>query len=115
MRLSSEHRTEARAIAAELAAIARSGQVLAGSIVERRTTCGRPGCRCTADPTQPHGPYYHWSRKIAAKTVGRWLTPEQRDDYQPWVDNHRRIRELLRRLEELGQNALDTDTRSRKR
>lgn len=115
VRLTPAQRTETRQIAAELAAIARSGQVLAGTITERRTHCGRSGCRCMADPPQPHGPYYHWTRKIAAKTVGRWLTPDQLDDYQPWIDNHRRIHELLTRLEDIGQATLDADTRSRTR
>jgi Family of unknown function (DUF6788) len=112
VRLNPEHRAEARQIAAELSAIARTGKVLAGSIAERRTHCGRPGCRCMADPPQPHGPYYQWTRKIRAKTVGRWLSPNQRDDYQPWVDNARRLRELVTRLETLGQAALDNDPRS---
>jgi hypothetical protein len=117
MPLNPEHKTEAHRIAAELSAIARSGKVLAGSIVERRTRCGRPGCRCMADPPQPHGPYYQWTRKIRAKTIGRWITPEQRDDYQPWLDNSRRLRELVTRLEALGEAALgeaalETDPRS---
>ena len=41
-------RAELRQIAKELAAIARSGQVLPGSIAERLTSCGRPGCACQA-------------------------------------------------------------------
>jgi uncharacterized protein DUF6788 len=85
---------------------------IAGTIVERRTRCGRPGCRCMADPPQAHGPYYQWTRKIRAKTIGRWITPEQRHDYQPWVDNSRRLRELVTRLEALGEAALETDPRS---
>jgi len=111
---SAEQKAEARQIAAELAAIARSGKVLAGSITERRTHCGRPGCRCMADPPQPHGPYYQWTRKIRAKTIGRWLSADQAADYQTWVDNHHRIRELLTRLEAIGQAALDADTRTRR-
>lgn len=109
---SAEQKTEARQIAAELAAIARTGKVLAGSITQRRTHCGRPGCRCMADPPQPHGPYYQWTRKIRAKTIGRWLSPDQATDYQTWIDNHRRIRELLTRLETLGQATLDADPRT---
>lgn len=112
MRLNPDHRAEARRIAAELAAIARTGEVLAGSIVERRTRCGRPGCRCTADPPQPHGPYFQWTRKVRAKTVGRWLSADQREDYAAWVANDRRIRELVARLEELGEAAVVTDPRS---
>jgi hypothetical protein len=112
VKLNADQRAEARQIAAELSAIARSGKVLAGSITERRTRCGRPGCRCQADPPQPHGPYYQWTRKVRAKTVGRWLTAAQHNDYQSWVDNHHRIRELLTRLEALGEAALDADPRS---
>lgn len=112
---SAEQKAEARQIANELAAIARTGQVLAGTITERRTHCGKPGCRCMADPPQPHGPYYQWTRKIRAKTIGRWLSADQAQDYQAWVDNHRRIRELLTRLETIGQAALDADTRSKRK
>jgi len=115
MRLDPDHRAEARRIAAELAAIARTGRVLGGSIIERRTRCGRAGCRCRADPPQPHGPYFQWTRKIRAKTVGRWLTATQRDDYEAWVSNDRRIRELVTRLEELGAAALEADPRSDRR
>ena len=112
--LNAEQRGEARRIATELAAIARSGQVLSGTIIERRTHCGHPGCRCMAEPPQPHGPYYQWTRKVRNKTVGRWLSAEQRDDYEPWIDNHRRIRALLTRLEAIGEEALEADPRSRR-
>ncbi|MHB1505060.1 MAG: DUF6788 family protein [Acidimicrobiales bacterium] len=112
--LDTEQRAEAQAIARELAAIARSGKILAGTINERRTHCGHPGCRCMADPPAPHGPYYQWTRKVRTKTVGRWLSADQRADYQPWVDNHRRIHELLRRLEEIGESVLDADPRQRR-
>ena len=111
--LSREQKHEAAKIAAELAAIARTGEVLPGSIVSRRTHCGRTGCRCMADPPQPHGPYYQWTRKVAAKTVGRWLSPEQAADYQAFIDNHRRIRELFARLEAIGLETLEADSRTR--
>lgn len=112
--MNAAERQEARRIATELAAIARSGQVLAGTITERRTRCSNPNCRCMAHPPELHGPYYQWTRKIRQKTVGRWMSPEQRDDYQPWIDNHRRIKELLARLEELGETALAADPRWRR-
>lgn len=110
--LDEAHREEARQIARELAQIARSGKLLPGSIAERHTRCGRANCGCKADPPRRHGPYYHWTRKVAAKTVGRWLTVEQRDDYELWVRNDRRARELLHRLEELSIAAFEADPRS---
>jgi hypothetical protein len=111
MRADPDKRAEARWIADEIARIARTGMVLPGSITERRTHCGRAGCHCMADPPEPHGPYYQFTRKLAARTVGRWLTGEQRDDYAPWVANSRRLRELLSRLEAIGLETLELDER----
>src|ERR1700691_1262914 len=113
--LDAAQRAEARAIANELAALARSGRILPGSIAERHTRCGRPNCACHADPPRRHGPYFQWTRKFANKTVGRYLSAEQRDDYQIWLDNDRRVRELLGRLEALGVAALEADPRSPRR
>ena len=113
--LPAEHETEVNAIAAEIAAIAATGRVLPGSILERRTRCGRANCACHADTPKLHGPYWQWTRKVANKTVGRWLSEAQRDDYASWVDNDRRMRELLGRLEALGAMALEADERSVRR
>ena len=111
VRVAASHQAEAAKIAAELAAIAATGMVLPGSITERRTRCGRANCACHADPPRLHGPYWQWTRKIAAKTAGRWLSADQHQDYQAWIDNDRRLHELLTRLEALGAAALDADPR----
>ena len=111
VRVAASHQAEAEKIAAELAAIAATGMVLPGSITERRTRCGRRNCACHADPPRLHGPYWQWTRKIAAKTAGRWLSADQRSDYTAWIDNDRRLRELLIRLEALGTAAFDADPR----
>ena len=115
VRVAAAHQDQARQIAAELAAIAATGMVLPGSLTQRRTRCGRPNCACHADPPRLHGPYWQWTRKIAAKTICRWLSPAQRDDYQSWIDNDRRLRELLARLETLGAAALEADPRGHRR
>jgi Family of unknown function (DUF6788) len=111
VRVAASHQDQARQIAAELAAIAATGMILPGSITQRRTRCGRDGCACRADPPKLHGPYWQWTRKVAARTVCRWLSPDQREDYQAWIDNDRRLRDLLARLEQLGAAALDADPR----
>jgi hypothetical protein len=115
VRVAAAHQAEAEKIAAELAAIARSGMVLPGSITQRRTRCGRRNCACHADPPRLHGPYWQWTRKIAAKTICRWLSADQHRDYQAWIDNDRRLRELLARLKALGAAALDADPRWERR
>jgi len=114
-RLAPGHQAEASQIAAELAAIAATGMVLPGTITQRRTRCGHPRCGCHADPPRLHGPYWQWTRKVAAKTVCRWLNPELHHDYQAWIDNDRRLRDLLARLEALGAAALEADPRRPRR
>ena len=111
VRVAAAHQAEAKKIAAELAAIAATGMILPGTITERRTRCGRSNCACHADPPRLHGPYWQWTRKIAAKTACRWLSADQQRDYAPWIDNDRRLRELLGRLEALGTAALEADPR----
>src|SRR6266542_2845869 len=66
---------------------------------------------CHADPPRLHGPYWQWTRKVAARTVCRWLSHGQRHDYQAWIDNDRRLHDLLARLEALGAAALEADPR----
>lgn len=99
---------EVRQIASELTRLARTGKVLPGSIQQRHTRCGRPGCACQDDPPRPHGPYWQWTRKVAGKTVTRRLTTEQTERYRPWIENDRRIRELVARLEQIGITHLES-------
>ena len=91
--------------------IATSGFALPGSVALRYTTCGTPGCRCHADPPQPHGPYPSWTRKVAGKTITRRLSAEQHAHYQPWLQAHRRLRELLTELETLSLEIIETELR----
>ena len=102
----------AAAIAAEIAAVlAGASFALPGTVADRATRCGYPGCRCRADPPQLHGPYHQWTRKIGGKTVTRILNDDQLADYQPWFDNQRRLRALVAELETLSQEIADNDPR----
>jgi len=86
-------------ITAELAATA--GPALPGTLTVRSYACGKPGCRCHADPPALHGPYAEWTRKIGGKTITRRLTDAELADWQPLFDNARKIRALLAALQEL--------------
>lgn len=72
---------------------------LPGTLARRFMRCGKANCRCKADPPILHGPYHHWTRTVAGKTVTRTLTEEQASRYRPWFDNARRLRELTSELE----------------
>jgi hypothetical protein len=111
MRLDPDQKAQARRIAQEMAAIARSGQVAPGSLSERLMRCGRANCACKADPPRLHGPYWSWTRKVHAKTVGRWVSRDQAQDYEVFFANHKRMRALLGELESLGLSVIDADPR----
>jgi hypothetical protein len=101
-------RDQAARIARELTAL---GFALPGTLADRMTRCGHPGCRCHGDPPQPHGPYHQWTRKKNGKTATRILTDDQAADYAPWFDNHKRLREFIAELEELSLAIAEADPR----
>jgi hypothetical protein len=102
----------AAAITAEITArLADLAYALPGTVADRLTRCGHPGCRCHADPPQLHGPYHQWTRKKNGRTSTRILTDDQLADYGPWFDNHRRIRELIAELETLSLAIAEADPR----
>jgi hypothetical protein len=98
----------AERIAAQLAGI---GFVLPGTLTERHVRCGKPNCRCHADPPVLHGPYHQWTRKVDGKTITRILSDDQLADYQPWLDNQRKLRALIADLEAISLAITDTDPR----
>jgi hypothetical protein len=102
----------AAAIAAEITArLAGLAFTLPGTLADRRTRCGHPGCRCHADPPQLHGPYHQWTRKKNGRTSTRILTDDQLTDYGPCFDNHKRLRELVAELEDLSLAIAEADPR----
>lgn len=82
--------------------LGEAGFALPGTYLEYAHVCGKPNCRCTADPPQPHGPYHRWTRKVQGKTVTRRLTAEQARLYGPWFGEAQRLRALLNELEALS-------------
>lgn len=83
------------------------GLVSQGSVVLRHTTCRTPGCRCHADPPQPHGPYWQWTRYDSGKTITRRLTEAQARLYQEWIANRRRLAAIIAEMEKVGEQAAE--------
>src|SRR6266496_5776257 len=89
------------------------GPALPGTLTVRAYACGKPNCRCHADPPRLHGPYAEWTRKIGGKTVTRRLTSEQVTAWQPLFDNARKLRTLLAELQELTLQIIEADNNAR--
>jgi hypothetical protein len=92
-------------ITAEIAAAA--GPALPGTLTVRAYACGKPNCRCHADPPRLHGPYAEWTRKTGGKTITRRLTPAELAEYRPLFDNAKKLRALIAELQDLTMEIID--------
>lgn len=86
-----------------------------GTVLARRMRCGKAACACQSDPTQRHGPYFGWSRKVEGKTISLHLKPEEAEVYQEGTAQWRRLRKLLGRMETLSERAIERKAKLRKR
>ena len=86
------------------------GFIFPGSIVRRFMPCGKPSCCCATDVTKRHGPYYEWTRKLKGKTVTVRLTAEQARRYEDWIQNRRKLKKILIRMQAVSIQAAQTQT-----
>ena len=91
-----------RSLTAELSEL---GYVVPGSLVARQTSCGKPGCRCMANPPQRHGPYFQWSRTVDAKTVSRRLDTDEAKLYREWIANWHQLKSIIDQMVEVSEAA----------
>lgn len=91
-----------RELAEQLAGI---GLISSGSVTRRYTYCATTGCRCHADPAQPHGPYYQWTTKVNGKTVTRRLSAPEAKLYKEWIANDRKMRRLITQMRQVAAKA----------
>ena len=63
----------------------------------------------TAPTATAQQPLPHCTPEIANRSVGEYLTTDQAHDAQHWIENDRRIRELLTRLQTPGIEHLEAD------
>jgi hypothetical protein len=98
-------------VVARFVALARElgdvGFVRPGSLVTRYMPCGRPTCRCQAQPPALHGPYFQWTHKIDGKTVTQRLSRAQALRCREWIRNHRQLKATIRKMETLSLQETD--------
>lgn len=78
-----------------------------GSLVTRFMPCGKSPCCCTATPPKLHGPYWQWSANLHGKAITRRLTKEQARLCRAWKRNHRKLKQILHRMEALSLKKTD--------
>ena len=101
---SPDERASQRALLADLGKI---GFFRRGTLLSRFTRCGKPGCRCQADPPRLHGPYWQWTRKVKGKTVTVTLSESQAALLREWLENGRLYDRQLAELEQISVQVTD--------
>ncbi len=80
------------------------GHVVQGSLTERMMVCGKPECRCHADPEYRHGPYIQFSWKEDGKTISVYLTEEQAELCRKWIANNHELEEIIHQMRNISRN-----------
>ena len=78
-----------------------------GTLSQRMMKCGKPGCRCATDPAARHGPYFQWIRMREGKPAGRYVSAAQAELLCQAIQNHRKVKKLLREWEENTERLID--------
>jgi hypothetical protein len=79
--------------------IARVDLACSGTLIKRMKVCGKPGCKCAADPNARHGPYYEWSRREGKRLLHSVVSAAEANDLKKAIANYRNVQRLLKRWE----------------
>jgi len=71
------------------------GPLRPGSISRQYNVCGNPTCRCKADPSQRHGPYYQLSYTFQKKSSSQFVRAPDLADVELQLTNYQRLRALV--------------------
>ena len=83
------------------------GLIASGSLIQRYTVCANTGCQCHHDTPQRHGPYWQYTRKLDGKTVTARLTSQQAERYREWIDNRRKLDQIITEMDQSSQQIRD--------
>ena len=69
------------------------GEILKGSLIERFTVCGRPGCRCGQG--EKHGPYLYASVFDGKQSRQVYVPQSLAAEVRRWAGNYRRLSKII--------------------
>lgn len=82
-------------------------EVLRGSLVTRYRRCGHSNCHCARKGDRGHGPAYYLVVTVASgKTAQVYVPKEQKREVEAWIENFRRVREILESLSTANRKLL---------
>lgn len=82
--------------------IAELGPLRPGTLSQQFNVCGKPDCRCKANPPQKHGPYYQLSFTWQGRSSTHFVRREHLRIVEEQLRNYKRLRELVETWATLG-------------
>lgn len=93
-----------RQIHAKIAAIAKTGICMPGTLVRKSRKCGNPRCACA------NGGPLHPACTVTSKDCGRtkavYIPVDMIPEVETWVANHKRVKELLKEIGVLAERLI---------
>lgn len=83
-------------------ALVALGDMRPGSLSTQYNVCGKPGCRCKADPPRKHGPYYQVSFTRKGKSSSKFVKKEDLPAVRKQIKNYERMKLLMERWIDLA-------------
>ncbi len=79
--------------------IVNLGPLRPGTLYERHSVCGKPGCRCS-HPKNPvrHGPYHYLSYTFKGKSYTEFVSKQKLSLVQREIDNYHKLMEKVKAL-----------------
>lgn len=88
---------------AKLKELARTGPVVQGSLSRIGVKCGNPNCKCARG--EKHVSHI-LTRKFSGKTVSVYVPMDMVETVRKWVNEHRRVKQLLREVSKLNEQII---------
>jgi hypothetical protein len=78
-------------------------QIIRGTLIRYRLTCGKPSCRCHQDPRFRHGPYWYLSVSFPHGKQTKHLLPvDQARAARQAIDAYQKLWKTLCRISEIN-------------
>lgn len=102
-----------RMLDARLKRVTASKPLLAASLSSVRRVCGQPSCHCH------HGGEKHLAHQITYKLGGKthtiYVPVDFTEEVRSWIEEHRRLKRLLREITQLSLALVRSHAQERKR
>lgn len=102
-----------RMLDARLKKLACPQPILAASLVTIAKHCGRPGCHCLTGGPKHTGHYL--TCKIDGTTRTTYVPVDLLPQVRSWIDNHKRLKNLLHEIHLLSLALVRTHAQSQRR